>query len=362
MAFHKINIHKGNLETAKETFKKKQPIESKKVFDFLRLLSIGQINKGKTVGEGRQNKYLTVLPIFMNYFKKPITKITKKDMELFIQDLKNNKIKRIDGGPYSSATKEDVLVMMRIYLKWRLPKKYTELTDWIDYHRDRKTVEYLKEEETEKLYDACKNNSERFLISVLFDAGCRAEEFLNIRFEDIEEPTESFPYYKIDFKEEYSKTKGRIIGMYWKHSTKVIKDYLNEVDKKNSSDPVFPQTYDNVRFFLTRLGKRVLNKRLHFHLLRKSSATYYAPKLNRQELCYRYGWVFSSDVCDVYISRNGEFENGVKDKLLNGDINKLEKKNQDLETKYGLIVEKLNKFEDMFSKVPKEELKNIFKK
>jgi hypothetical protein len=41
------------------------------------------------------------------------------------------------------------------------------------------------------------------------------------------------------------------------------------------------------------------------HLFRHSSTTYCATKLNRQELCYRYGWKFSSNMPDIYISRAG---------------------------------------------------------
>ena len=46
-------------------------------------------------------------------------------------------------------------------------------------------------------------------------------------------------------------------------------------------------------------------KGLHYHLFRHSSATYLSTKLNRQELCYRYGWRFSSNMPDIYISHAG---------------------------------------------------------
>ena len=49
----------------------------------------------------------------------------------------------------------------------------------------------------------------------------------------------------------------------------------------------------------------MLKRPVHYHLFRHSSTTYYATKLNRQELCYRYGWKFSSNMPDVYISRAG---------------------------------------------------------
>jgi hypothetical protein len=48
-----------------------------------------------------------------------------------------------------------------------------------------------------------------------------------------------------------------------------------------------------------------LGRSIHFHLFRHSSATYYADKLNRQQLCIRYGWTFSSRMPDIYIARAG---------------------------------------------------------
>ncbi len=54
-------------------------------------------------------------------------------------------------------------------------------------------------------------------MALLFDSGARAEEFLNIRYEDIEIP-EKDNFVRLTLKEEYSKTKGRVISLYWKHS------------------------------------------------------------------------------------------------------------------------------------------------
>jgi hypothetical protein len=49
------------------------------------------------------------------------------------------------------------------------------------------------------------------------------------------------------------------------------------------------------------LGHRVIGRPLRYHLFRHSSATYSATRLNRQELCYRYGWRFRSNMPDIYI-------------------------------------------------------------
>ncbi len=108
-------------------------------------------------------------------------------------------------------------------------------------------------------------------------------------------------------KAEYSKTQGRTVALYWKRSVEAVRDYLHERTKGGvqPTTPVFSGNYSAMRKLLQRLGQRVLGKSLPYHLLRHSSATYYATKLNRQELCYRYGWKFSSNMPDVYISRAG---------------------------------------------------------
>ena len=40
-------------------------------------------------------------------------------------------------------------------------------------------------------------------------------------------------------------------------------------------------------------------------MIRHSTATWLASKLNRQQLCYYFGWAFSSNMPDKYISRAG---------------------------------------------------------
>jgi hypothetical protein len=78
-----------------------------------------------------------------------------------------------------------------------------------------------------------------------------------------------------------------------------------EAEGARRNDPLFDKNYPAARKFLLRLGKRVLGRSIHYHLFRHSSATYYADKMNREQLCIRYGWTFSSRMPDVYIARAG---------------------------------------------------------
>jgi len=159
----------------------------------------------------------------------------------------------------------------------------------------------------ELLYLKCRDAKQRFLVAVLFDSGARAEEFHNIRLEDVNLPEGEKASVKITLKEEYSKTQGRTISLFWHHSLAAVKEYLAERQAVSlePGDPIFEGNYAAAKKFLERLGRRVLKRRLHYHLFRHSSATYYADKMNRQQLCKRYGWKFSSNMPDVYISRSG---------------------------------------------------------
>jgi len=80
-------------------------------------------------------------------------------------------------------------------------------------------------------------------------------------------------------------------------------------------------------------------------MLRHSSATYWAAKLNRYQLCAKYGWAFSSDMPDRYIERKGIIFDQIAEK---GDVDqttRLQKENRNL-------VEKMETLEREYNKQP----------
>lgn len=311
--------------------------DKKDILKFLNDAEIGKLNKGKKIGNSRLIKYLDLLKYPFEMFKKPVSKITIKDIEDFE--------KKISKAKYTDWTKVGIKRALIIYLRWKLGEsKATELTGWLDVRKPFKTPDYLTEPEVEKLFKLCKNNQERFLIAVLFDTGCRAEEFHNIRKEDVILPSGNEAFVKIALKEEYSKTKGRTISLYWKNSLNAVKDYLDERIEEGikANEPIFKSSYDLTRQFLNRLGKKK-NKKLHYHLFRHSSATYYATRLNRQELCYRYGWSFSSDMPDVYISRSGMESKQLDEKFKATELEEIEKKFEKDKFEKDKQIETLNK-------------------
>jgi len=328
MANIRIEINNRNITARKKAIPEWKIAEEDKrdLLRFLDDLELGKVNKGRKISEARQLKYLDLLKPVLQFVKKPVSAWTIRDIERFEKAMSSGRLKNTRKQPYSHATMVDIRRALRIYLRWKLgATKASELADWLDTRQMNKTPDYLKESEVERLYKSCKSPRERFLIAVLFDSGARATEFHNIRFEDIELPEGKENYVQLTLKEEYSKTAGRVIRLYWRHSLEAVKDFLK--DRKaagvKSTDPVYDQTYDNSRKFMHRLGKKVLGRSLHYHLFRHSSATHYAPKLNRQELCYRYGWRFSSDMPDVYISRAGMLSKELDEKFAGTEIEDL---------------------------------------
>jgi integrase len=294
---------------------------------FLADLALGKVNRGRRISEARLCRYVDLLRVPLVFFKKPAGEISATDVERFEKALAADVVQsHLKKRPYSDATKADIRKALKVFLRWRLGSaKAVELAGWLDTRVPAKTPAFLSEQQVERLLKQCRTPEQRYAVAVLFDSGARAEEFINIRFEDVCLPTGTDNYVKLTCKAEYSKTVGRTISLYWRYSHEAVRDYLSErmAAGTQPSDPVFAKTYHGLRMFLRRLGKRVLGKSIHPHLFRHSSATYYATKLNRQELCYRYGWRFSSNMPDIYISRAGMENKDLDVKFTNTELSGL---------------------------------------
>ncbi len=307
----RIRLNHGDFESAKRQLADWRVPASVKaeLLRFLDDLAMGKVNRGKRLSVGRQLKYLYALRAPLEFLNKPTGQLKLKDIEDLDRALHTEQLcSRLTKKPFAHGTQVDMRILLRIFLRWRLGEaEAKQLTDWLDVRMRPKTPDFMTEAQVERLFRSCRDLRQRFLLAVLFDTGARAEEFHNIRMEDVYLPEGKENFVRIALKTEYSKTHGRTVPLYWKYSLEAVKDYLRERVEAGAkaSDPVFVGGYDANKKFLQRLGEQVLKRSIHYHLFRHSSATYYATKLNRQELCYRYGWKFSSNMPDVYISRAG---------------------------------------------------------
>jgi site-specific recombinase XerD len=325
----RIRIHRENFESRKAQFQRWKFPQSVKaeVLRFLEDLELGKVNRGKKLGRDRQLHYLNGLRIPLEFFNKPMTKLTVADVENFEKALSSGVLRnKCTSQPYSHNTQVEVRKLLKVFLRWRFgAAKALDLAGWLDTRYRTKTPDYLKEAEVEQLFQNCRDARQRFLIAVLFDTGARAEEFHNIRFEDVALPEGKEDFVRIRLRQEYSKTLERTIGLFWQYSTEAVRKYVTQrlAAGARTTDPVFKGDYTATRKFLQRLGQDVLKRPVHYHLFRHSSSTYYATKLNRQELCRRYGWKFSSNMPDVYISRSGMEEKELGEKFTQTELGNL---------------------------------------
>jgi len=244
-----------------------------------------------------------------------IKKFNEENIKKFYEQLLNNKVRsfnrktnKFNGATYSIRYKIEALTMLKRYLTWKYPTK-PNLASCIDIRiqKSEPDIDCLNLNEINLLYKFCRDNKERYIIAGLFATGTRAEEFINFRVCDYELPKKD-EFIKATIRNETSKTRGRTISLHYDKTFEAIPEYMAERRRMGALDTDFVLTdsaYSTIRNLLERLGKLALKKAINAHMIRHSTATWLASKLNRQQLCYYFGWAFSSNMPDKYISRAG---------------------------------------------------------
>ena len=340
--YRKIQIHaEGKIDIHQRALKFEQrlvhlqndptiPPENKQLMlKFVRDCSLGKtILKGsrKKIGPARCEKYLRLLATISRWLGKCFDEVTQDDMDLLIEKLDGNQLLSWRGASLSAASRTDYKVCIKKFWKWKDGdnRTYPKLVEWIDTSETMKDVPALKKTEVESMIHYCSNPRDRALMMVLFDSGARIEELLNVRLkpEHISWKPE-LRVYKIRL--EFSKTKPRTISLPL--STELLSRWLAvHPAKDNPLAQLFPMRYGAARMAVCRFGRDILKKRVTPHMLRHSSATYYANKLSRYQLCYRYGWTMSSDVVDRYLDREGIPEESVNEAVKESEISTVQKR------------------------------------
>jgi integrase len=315
----KIDIH-GTAGTLKQTLLHLEsdvqvhPENRKLIKDFIRDCKLGKTvlrRRKRAIGPATCLKYLFALKTASRYFCKSLKVVTQQDMEAFIEKLSCNEIVSRTGSVYSDWTKVGIKKAIKKFWKWKdgNNKIYPKIVEWIDTYVKDTEIPALKREESQEILDCCANARDKALIMVLFDSGARIEELLNVRLhEDHVMWKEDLKCYKIRL--EFSKTKPRTISVPL--STRELKKWLEvHPGREDIRSQLFPMSYGAVRMLVKRLGERALSKRVTPHIFRHSSATYYANRLNRYQLCHRYGWAMSSSMVDRYLDRAGIIEDQI---------------------------------------------------
>ena len=288
------------------------PENRKLILSFIDDSAIGKTARrrarSKSVGIRSRLKSLYLLRMVAIFFgSKSFKALTVRDVERLIRALDEDVIRPASGAKYAEQTKSGTKKQFIMLLRWLFgedSKKFLAMTYWIDTRFKRRTIPSLGEDEVRELLMVCTTLKQKVIVTCLFDGGFRIEEFLNIRNPDVSHVAGEASYYRMRVREEFSKTQGRDVPMFWSESYDVIRAWL--ALQKNSPDPsdrFFPSTYAAVLMTLKRIGKKV-GKNLYPHLFRHSSATYYAIQgLSEFQMNKRYGWSSASDMGRHYVEQ-----------------------------------------------------------
>jgi site-specific recombinase XerD len=276
------------------------------VLQFIRDCELGktvQRSQKKKLGKARLVKYLDSLRQLAIWIQVDFDQMDQSRMEDLVLGIENDRFTKKDGHPFSESVKRDFKVCLRKFYKWLLGNNetYPAIVQWIDTRDVVPEIPCLVREEIERMSEYAASPMERAIIWVLFDSGARVEEFLNVRFRHLEETLTEDGQTVYRARIEFSKTKPRTVLL--PIASRYLRSYLAHQSACLPERQVFPLSYQNVRKILNRVGKNALGKRVHPHLMRHSSATYYAPLLSRAAFCNRYGWSYGSNMADRYIDR-----------------------------------------------------------
>ena len=337
----KIDVHDviRKYERARKRFETDTTISTinrQHILTFLDACQLGKTIFGrqkKRIAEKRLAKYLYLLRRISLWIGNVDFKtISQQQMERFVARVERNELTSwIDGieqpTQYADWTRRDIKVTLRKFYKWLLGdgRQYPDLVAWIDTHIVDRAPPVLSIDEMRLLVGHAPSLRRKAMLWTLFETGARAEEFLNIRLDHIEEKENRFA-----IRIEYPKTFKRNIPVY--EAYQYLKLWLQQ--HPNSGDPnaqLFPGSYRALSKFLTRHGDKILKKNVTPHLLRHSFATWLASqKIGRYQMCKIMGWRLSSSMPDRYIDRIGVVEEKAMQSIRQDEFSKAEIENHQL--------------------------------
>lgn len=221
-----------------------------------------------------------------------------------------------NGDRVSEATVNAYKQVLKRFYRWLHDKpkgSHPEITAWINTgsHGGKDTLpsDLLTTEDIDALIDACRNNRDAALVSVLWESGARIGELIDLTVGDLEDnPNEKGLKLVID-----GKTGPRRLRLI--EAAPHINRWLSKHPDPADDNPLWCKlqigsedlSYHYIRQkLLVRAKKRAeIDKPVNPHHFRHSRATYLANKFTEAQLCEYFGWVQGSDVPAKYVHLSG---------------------------------------------------------
>lgn len=279
------------------------------------------------MGQKRILKYITFFKNLDDLLEKPFDQATKQDLMPVVSAVKSR-------DDWKQNTKTDFLRLLRRYYKIAAGMEdendHPEIVKWIKVKPPKQKPLNFDElphwEDVITMADYTMNVRDRALIKSLWESGSRIGEIMSLRVGDIES-VEHGVYLNL----QKSKTDPRKV--FIKLSGPDVLEWLSVHPAKNdkkapffcklNGDPRKVVSHRYVYKMLQRVKERAgIDKKIHPHMLRHGSASYFSDWLSDSDMDAKYGWVIGSKTKKRYTHKNpksvetkilkmsGEKENG----------------------------------------------------
>jgi integrase/recombinase XerD len=190
---------------------------------------------------------------------------------------------------------------------------YPKKVRWIKPNaslKNLKTVQsedLLTEEDVKRMISKAKTMRDKAILSVLFESGFRASEFLSMKVKHVKFGEPAY----LSFDE--GKTGARTVPVL--NCVPYLAHYLNSHPHKDNRESFLwvlngadkPLEYGTLRKIIKVAGNRAgLNRRLYPHLFRHSQSTLMANRMTEQQLKMYFGWAGDSKMASVYVHLSGK--------------------------------------------------------
>lgn len=291
---HDIYANKEQLEREVTRIRSWDTTDANKqrILDFLRRAEV------ENISICRRLKYVYGARRLLETIPKDFDCFTTRDLEDFLLSMKDR---------YRMTTRETM---------WYSVKRLFEFIDRgvifqgirpnFEICRTKMPEDLLTEDEVLAMVGSRGAVRDRALIYILYEAGLRVGELLNLRRKDV-----AFDEYGAVLRVD-GKTGERRVRIV--RSVAYLREWLKASPKKGREDFVWislneyqtPIKHRVVTKILEDSAERVgIKKHVHPHLLRHSRATHLANKLTEQQLKVYFGWTGGSHMAAVYVHLSG---------------------------------------------------------
>ncbi len=204
---------------------------------------------------------------------------------------------RIERSSWSSWTKHDYKLALRMYLRFLGRKGLAELVHIKNVHGYKLPEELITPDDIFDLMDAQGRIEDHAFLFVLYESGCRIGELLSLQRKHVVFDSIG-AVLVVD-----GKTGMRRIRLI--ESAPVLDEWIS-CRSFRQEQRIFPNTYRAYAKRIKEMAARAgIQKRIYPHLFRHSRATYLASFLTEAQLCTYMGWSIGSAMPRIYVHLAG---------------------------------------------------------